>query len=227
MAELESIKRKIRALLAKKNGGSEAEISSALALAKKLMGDWRLTEADVADQPKDRREEIVEAQLKPRASPPAWEMEIGIICQELFQVKAFTRQDFDNKMKLCFVGFKGDVELAMEMFTVLKSQILPLCTAYSKAGASYGERCRFGRGIVQRVIKRVRDAAMAAQKEDEEKCRALVISRNQLVEQHVREKLNLRAKRNTTKADEHFAQGWKRGEQVDLGLGKKKLEANS
>lgn len=233
MATVEDIKRRVKALLAKKHGGTEAEISSALALAKKLMGEWRLTEADLGgNQPAN----IKEAQLKPRAKPPQWEMNIGLICSALFQVKAFTRQDFDGKTILCFVGYPADLELALETFTELKAQIIPLGHQHqTKTRCTFTDRSVFGQALVMRLLQKVEDSAQAAKAEDDERCRALVVSRMGEVEAHVKSKLSFAKPRKPSVAswvkDQMRAQSshWKAGraaaEKVQFGLGKKKLEA--
>lgn len=219
MATIEDIKRRVKALIAKKNGGTEQEIASALALAKKLMGEWALTESDLGgDQAKSG---VVEAGMKPRTAPPQWELNIGRICEELFSVKAYA-SSAGTKTTLKFVGFPADIELAIELFTVLKSQVMKLASEYQKStGCSYGERCRFSYGVIFRLIANIKEAQQAVKEEDDARCRGLVLAKKDIVRAWVKENLKLVKTGGRVQRDEHFDNGVAAAGRVDMGMRQK------
>lgn len=220
MATVEDIKRRVRALIAKKNGGTEAEIASALAMAKKLMGEWALTEADIKDRPAETG--VTKAAMKPRTAPPLWETNIGLICMELFSVHAYANDLGDNKSSLCFVGFPADVELSIELFTILKAQILKLGAEYQRAvKCTYGERCRFSFGVVHRLVLNIMEAKQSAKDEDDAKCRGLVLAKKEIVTEWVNKNLKLYKEKKRIAHDVHFEQGVNAASKIDMGMRQK------
>lgn len=221
MATVEDIKRRVRALIAKKNGGTEAEIASALALAKKLMGEWALTESDIKEPGADPG--IRRAQMKPRTAPPMWETSMGLICEELFSVRCFADEaSIPGKCVVHFVGYPADIELAIELFTILKSQILKLSSEYQKmTQCTYSERCRFSFGVVTRLLDIVRESKQAAKDEDDAKCRGLVLAKKEIVKEWVDKHLKLYKPKAKAVYDHHFENGVVAGDKVDMGMRQK------
>ena len=229
---LDTIKRRIRGLKSKAMGGAtEAELASALALAKKLMAEWRIEEADLGDQ--QAKPGIIEVRLAMYSNPERWEMSLGIVCEELFQVRSFIRTMWEKseraragwvkKTSLCFCGYPGDVEMAEEMHSYLKAQVILISRRYAGSGAS-AERSSYGCGVVHRVINGVREAKLAGEAAVAATCRALVVRRLAEVDAHMAIAIPMgKAKKSRQVADRHYRQGWEDGKHVDLGMNKKCL----
>lgn len=222
MATIEDIKRRVRALIAKKNGGTEAEIASALALAKKLMGEWALTEVDCA-APAEAGHGFVRASTKPRSYVPVWECSMGIICEELFSVKAYSDGvTTPGKTKVMFCGSPVDVDLSLELYTILKAQVMELGRLHVKmTGCSYAERSRFCYGVVTRLLDNIREAQQAAKAEDDERCRGLVLAKKEMVREWLKTVARLEKPDTMIVQDGHFEMGRRAAERVDMGMRQK------
>jgi len=187
------------------------------------MAEWRLTEADLGDP--DKKAGIVEGRCATRSSPPRWELSIGCICEELFQVKSFVRS-FGSRKTLCFVGYPDDVELAKEAFAFLKAQVLQLGRRYyNDSGCSVSQWSSYCTGVVSRVRARVQEAALADDADQAERCRALVVRRAEEVQEYAKKHLQFKPARASRRVvDEHFFSGYRDGGKVRFEMSKR-LEA--
>jgi hypothetical protein len=195
---------------------SENEAATALAMAKKLMASYRLTEAEVLIEESEAAQKIEHATPETRYHLHKYEWYIAVVCKEMFDVKPFVNVVYDaNKRKrrkvLTFVGFPVDVALAGEVFRILRDDVNKMAM---DCGFEEAERDAWRVGVTERLIERARQVKV----QTNEKCRDLVVTKNQLIEKNIHDlfgKLKASPMRSTRLTDGR-AQGRRDGDKVNL-----------
>jgi hypothetical protein len=129
----EAIVTKIRGLLAIANDGKDDEESqSAFVMAQKLMFKYDIAMDDVEESTEQANNRTVEdGMVTVYKKLFWWERQLATIISTNFRCKWYYKNKFDNnttKRAITFMGFKGDIELAKEMY-ILSYDVL---TFYAK-----------------------------------------------------------------------------------------------
>lgn len=134
--------RKCFALGDKTRNPSEAEAENAIRHAKRLMAAYNLTMADVVEKTGELPDKIVEEHTTPRSEPPFWETRISRVCDHLFGTKSFLSDKAvygpDGKTFrswhriVVFCGYAPDVALALEVYKLLKMELLVLARDFER-----------------------------------------------------------------------------------------------
>lgn len=197
---------RIRACLAlgdKERNPSENEAATAIAMAKKLMAQYNLSMADVAFSEANVGA-IREESLRARAGIPKWEIDVGRVCNNLFGTKYFLRPVVERskyathrngepklteKTIIVFYGYDTDVALAVEVYKLLKLEILGMARRweikeaqdkpYLTPGQIRGRRFAYCDGIVWSLINRSNQEAAQRNAADAAKVRDLVIRKDE------------------------------------------------
>lgn len=218
----ESLLQRIRAcfnLGSERANTTEAEMATAVAMAKKLMAEHNLSEAEVmVTQPEGAAGPIVEEAVAETYSKPApYEGYLAVAVGYLFDV-----HPLQVGKVIKFFGLPSDLELAVEVFRILREEINKMAkTAADENGYTPRENFHYRSGIAVTLMKRCKEQAAGLTDEQQEKCRGLVVVKDQLIKRHIAEKVGRIAPGRTRQAGtEAFAQGRQDGHQVSLNFRK-------
>jgi hypothetical protein len=129
MLDLEKIKGKISALLAKTvdNGATKAEMNSALEKANQLMLDFFITENDLKEKDKATINKCVSKKVEKVKS--GFDLDLFLFdLHNLFDCKAF-----HNKYDITFFGYDTDVELCCYFYQMIAKTCLKEKERYTKS----------------------------------------------------------------------------------------------
>jgi len=119
MSDQEKIINRIKKLLRMKNGGTAAEIETALLLAQQIAHKHGIDIKSINENELER-EPITHENIN-ELSRIQWECKYAaLIMQEHFNVKVFVRKSiFHDTTKLIFIGTKTDIEIARYIYNFL------------------------------------------------------------------------------------------------------------
>lgn len=232
MSEKEDIIRKIRQCFAlgdRERNPSEHEAEAAINTAKRLMAKHNLSMAEVALDSGDAlsSQKIVNTSLSPRSTPPRWELELPWVCAHLFDVSFYYRRHHmpTEKTAVVFVGYEHDVAIAIEVFKLLKMELLVMGQRWAarNLNAMRSNRFYYTLGVVDRLRDRARQASSGLNGVEENTCRAIVVSKEANIKRWIQERLQLGASRKLSQGDGNIRErheGYRDGEVVSLNFAK-------
>jgi len=183
----------------------EGEVENALRMAKNLMDKHNLSMADVAEKEGDSFGNIKEESMKERAGAPRWEYELPWVCDALFNTKHFSRINpyRTERRAVVFVGYETDVTLAVEVYKLLKLELMQMGLRWSKANPSpemtpkqaLVRRFKYVEGVVDTLRYRANRMSDEMSKADAAKVTALVVRKDKQVAEFVKAKYELTSRR--------------------------------
>ncbi len=218
-----SILQKIKAcfnLASEKANTTEAEMATALSMAKMLMAKHMIDEAEVlATQTEGTAEPIVEeVTVETRLHPHQYEGQLAMVCGDLFGVTPIKMPSGKGSVIRMF-GLTTDVQLAAEVFKDLRDRINAMAM---KCGFDGTERDQWRVGVVHTLRIRSRAAKSGLSQKDEEKCTALVVTKNALIKKHIQERVGrVTSGKSRVTANEAYYAGKNAGHSVSLDFRKK------
>lgn len=231
MESIDRIKERIRRCLAlgdKTRNPSEHEAETAIRMAKNLMDEYHLSMADVVEK-EGLGNDIKEQHLKERASPPRWEMNLARVCDHLFATYHYESVGYpDYKRSIVFVGYEQDVALAVEVYKLLKLELLPMGLRWAKQNDDPAltwnqnryKRCIYLEGVVQTLQHRAYEMSETLSKANAAKVTALVVRKQDNAKAWANEKHQLKSihRRGTNMHDDAFSDGIQDGKNLSLNF---------
>lgn len=200
---------------------TEAEMTTALSMAKKLMAQHNLSEAEVlAHDPDAVQQAVEEATVETRSNPHAYESHLAMVIKELFSVEPLlTWQGAAGKRRRCikFFGLQTDLAIAAAAFKILRDEVNKMAASCGFESGTSRDQWRLG--VVIRLQERARDMSTGLSKEDEVKCRDLVVTKGQLIKSHIAEKVGKTTEgRSRARISDAYLAGKEAGDAVNLNF---------
>lgn len=143
MDELESVKRRVKKLLALSKSPNENEAASALLKANELMADYKLTAEQFSDYTK--------AKVKGTKRFIRWRVVLTNAVENLYATYHYT----DHEGNIVFIGEKLDVFMSTEMYKYLVKTIDRMAKQNIRKNAKYKYRQSYRAGIASRLYDRM------------------------------------------------------------------------
>lgn len=168
------------------SGATEAEAAAAISAAKKLMAEHNIKMSDI-----EFKEEVKEgvksaADTSNRFNKDTWELAMAKVCDNIFNVEHYldwrTRDDGRLVYRMIFVGVGVDADIAAEVYTTLLKIVRNMGTKHGYVSADHRSYCA---GVVRTLRERSEEYIKQEEPAAEEKCRDMVIVKNQLIKTHL------------------------------------------
>lgn len=143
MDELESVKRRVKKLLALSKSPNENEAVSALRKANELMADYKLTAEQFSDYTK--------AKVKGTKRFIRWRVVLANAVENLYATYHYT----DHEGNIVFIGEEFDVFMSTEMYKYLVKTIDRMAKQNIRKNAKYKYRQSYRAGIASRLYDRM------------------------------------------------------------------------
>ncbi|MBR1721259.1 MAG: DUF2786 domain-containing protein [Treponema sp.] len=143
MDELESVKRRVKKLLALSKSPNENEAASALRKANELMADYKLTAEQFSDYTK--------AKVKGTKRFIRWRVVLANAVENLYATYHYT----DHEGNIVFIGEELDVFMSTEMYKYLVKTIDRMSKQNIRKNAKYKYRQSYRAGIASRLYDRM------------------------------------------------------------------------
>lgn len=178
MADRNNIIDKVQALLSKtvKQGATEEEAASALAMAQKLLAKHNLSMTEVEVASKEASEIVQDMVMAKTEGSMQWIVQLASAISEVTYTRVLRGSAYDYKVPIYFVGRKYNAEAAKEMFGWVAPQINGMA---KKLRSQKGESWRWYSSCALGMAVRVRNRLASAHREvlaQEVKLQALVVS---------------------------------------------------
>ena len=198
--EKESIKAKIRALAAKSvaNGCTEEEAMSAMAAVGRLLEKYNLS----MDEVEMAKEEMIKNSINSGSRRERPVVRCLMSLARFCEVKVWMQPGGNGNNEFIFFGQESDVMMAEYLYNIIDSAIQNETNKFKKTDTYLNPPPRisrrtvgdlFQKGMAARISQRLNE--MAAERSKTEKFsdgRAIVIIKNQLVEQAFKNQINIR-----------------------------------
>lgn len=211
-AKREDILAKVRACLnlASRNANtSEAEMATALGMAKRMMAKYNLEEAEVmASDPDSDLSAVEEVTAETYASPHPFENHLAMVCKSLFTVEPLLSWEKVNgkpRKVIKFYGLLVDIQLAAEAFKILRNEINQLASA---SGFQGKEVHHYRVGVVYTLRLRAKEMGSGLTEAEDVKCRDLVVTKDAMIKEHIAENVG---KTKPTNTGRHYDEAYRRG----------------
>ena len=194
LLEKEKLKERVKRCLKLAGEGrnnSPEEAATALAFANKIMREYNisLSEVQIDDI---KKQEVVQGGGVLKKKFKGWEFSLSSVVASLCSCGVFRRTFYLEDSKLIFYGIKEDVDLAEQIYSILRKEILRMATSQGFKGAEQRSYCL---GVVITLMDRIREEKKEEEAlEEGNKCRAVMVIKNQLVKAYTA-KLKLRTAR--------------------------------
>ena len=143
MDELESVKRRVKKLLALSKSPNENEAASALRKANELMADYKLTAEQFSDYTK--------AKVKGTKRFVRWRVVLANAVENLYATYHYS----DHEGNIVFIGEELDVFMSTEMYKYLVKTIDRMAKQNIRKNAKYKYRQSYRAGIASRLYDRM------------------------------------------------------------------------
>ena len=143
MDELESVKRRVKKLLALSKSPNENEAASALRKANELMADYKLTAEQFSDYTK--------AKVKGTKRFVRWSVVLANAVENLYATYHYS----DHEGNIVFIGEELDVFMSTEMYKYLVRTIDRMAKQNIRKNAKYKYRQSYRAGIASRLYDRM------------------------------------------------------------------------
>ena len=143
MDELESVKRRVKKLLALSKSPNENEAASALRKANELMADYKLTAEQFSDYTK--------AKVKGTKRFVRWRVVLANAVENLYATFHYT----DHEGNIVFIGEELDVFMSTEMYKYLVKTTDRMAKQNIRKNAKYKYRQSYRAGIASRLYDRM------------------------------------------------------------------------
>lgn len=143
MDELESVKRRVKKLLALSKSPNENEAASALRKANELMADYKLTAEQFFDYTK--------AKVKGTKRFIRWRVVLANAVENLYATYHYS----DHEGNIVFIGEELDVFMSTEMYKYLVKTIDRMAKQNIRKNAKYKYRQSYRAGITSRLYDRM------------------------------------------------------------------------
>lgn len=143
MDELESVKRRVKKLLALSKSPNENEAASALRKANELMADYKLTAEQFFDYTK--------AKVKGTKRFIRWRVVLANAVENLYATYHYS----DHEGNIVFIGEELDVFMSTEMYKYLVKTIDRMAKQNIRKNAKYKYRQSYRAGIASRLYDRM------------------------------------------------------------------------
>lgn len=143
MDELESVKRRVKKLLALSKSPNENEAASALRKANELMADYKLTAEQFS--------EYTKAKVKGTKRFIRWRVVLANAVENLYATYHYT----DHEGNIVFIGEELDVFMSTEMYKYLVKTIDRMAKQNIRKNAKYKYRQSYRAGIASRLYDRM------------------------------------------------------------------------
>ncbi len=145
MDELESVKRRVKKLLALSKSPNENEAASALRKANELMADYKLTAEQFFDYTK--------AKVKGTKRFVRWRVVLANAVENLYATYHYS----DHEGNIVFIGEDLDVFMSTEMYKYLVKTIDRMAKQNIRKNAKYKYRQSYKAGIASRLYDRMNE----------------------------------------------------------------------
>ncbi len=212
--------RKCLKLAASNSNATEAEASTAMAMARKLMDQHNIEMSDV-----DIKKEVatgaqeVPVTDKPKAFTPLWEMAMALVCNELFGTQHFYRHRGSGSWTgkttvVVFVGVGQDPLIAKEAYTILCGLVRKMGSKKGYSGSVLRDYCL---GVTRTLIRRAGEIAAKSKGQTQpNRCTDLVVVKDQLIKAHLDSKNLQEARASNARCGAEYQQGLRDGQTVNL-----------
>lgn len=143
MDGLESVKRRVKKLLALSKSPNENEAAAALRKANELMADYKLTAEQFSDYTK--------AKVKGTKRFSRWRVVLANAVENLYATYHYT----DHEGNIVFIGEELDVFMSTEMYKYLVKTIDRMAKQNIRKNAKYKYRQSYRAGIASRLYDRM------------------------------------------------------------------------
>ena len=143
MDELESVKRRVKKLLALSKSPNENEAASALRKANDLMADYKLSAEQFS--------EYTKAKVKGTKRFIRWRVVLANAVENLYATYHYT----DHEGNIVFIGEELDVFMSAEMYIYLVKTIDRMAKQNIRKNAKYKYRQSYRAGIASRLYDRI------------------------------------------------------------------------
>lgn len=213
-------------------GASQAEAETAVKMAKRLMMGYNLSQAEVetADLSSDTdgagKNIVEEGGMTHYKHITLYESMLSQVCEMLFNVKPLLTGKWDKKTGkslsvLVFIGYETDVALAREVYNILRGDVNALERELGKQ-VSWSDKESYRLGVVHSLLARAREQVKDATKEQVEKCTALMVVKNQAVDNYMAKQYpNLSFTHRRYNTGDAYRQGREDGSRISLNFNKR------
>lgn len=205
-------------------GASQAEAETSIKMAKRLMASYNISQAECSEACES--DSIVEeGGLEHRKELAKFEIQIALVCQYLFNVKMILLRRYVDGLKrefIIFIGYEVDVALAKAAFKIIRDEVNEIA---SKCQFKDYERDKFKFGVACVLVEKARSMVEGLTKEQENMCRAVVVSKEANIQKYVDGKHGkLKEWKTNVDMSKSFMDGIIAGRKMNLDF-TKKLEA--
>ena len=199
-------------------GATEAEAIAAMAAAKKLMAAHNLSMSDVEIQEEVRAGANEAMDGLKRKDHPVWEQYMATVPDALFGTKHYFSWVPNKKGQMVkrvkFVGAGQDAAISAEAYTILVNMVWDMAYAHGYTGKEHKSYCM---GVAQTLRRRSQDSVKDATPVQEERCRGIMVIKNQVIDAHLN-KLDLRPMRKSSTSinSAAYAHGKEDGKTVNM-----------
>jgi hypothetical protein len=206
---------KLLALADPARGGTAAEVETAMALANKLMATHNISMAEATKT--DGKIIVGELCVKAPKNLWQWEQSLGVVFNELCDVKSFIRK-YSGQCIMVFVGITEDVAVASAMYNAFRKQIHSNGRKYH----NHADHRSYGEGYVNSLYARAKE--LKENRHPASECQALIfVGKKETAIKEYFGGLNLKhskAKHNAHVTGAYY-DGVRDGNTVDLGRNKR------
>ena len=170
-------------------GATEAEAAAAMAAAKRLMAEHNLNISDIEMKEEVRHGANSTADTLTRKNRYDWENYVARVADALFGTKHYFTSLPASKgggwvRRVMFVGVGQDSAIASEAYSILVDIVFKMGAASGYEGR---QRTSYCLGVVQTLIERANDSVRDITPVQEEKCRGIMVVKNQVIETHLKQ----------------------------------------
>lgn len=224
---------KIRACFARAGckGASQAEAETSIVMAKRLMANYNLSQAEIeiggedSENP-DTSNIVEEGGLDHYKILEQYEITLTHVCEHLFNVQPLIKNGW-NKLTgktgkyMVFIGKELDVALAKEVYSILRADVNALAKTLG-VEVSKSDKYQYRLGVVYTLCERAKEMAKGLSKEEESKCTALVLVKNAAVQKFMDQTYpNLKTRNSRINMSGAFLEGRKDGKKVSMNFNRK------
>lgn len=209
----------------------EGEVENALRMAKSLMTKHNLTMADVAEKTGVLPGAIKEEETVDRAGAMNWEYDLPWVCCKLFDVRYFIniKSRRHQRKSVTFVGYEQDVALAVEVYKLLKMELMEMARKWGKDNMDetlspkgmWVRKAKYLDGVVYTLVNRAAQQAEGLTKAEVTKVTALVVRKDQTIDKFISEKHKNLKTTHRRYSDNHadaMEEGQRDGKKVSLSF---------
>lgn len=240
MASREQILEKLKNLLQRTtaNGASEAEVETAMKIARKLMDQHQIEQSELLDVAKPGQLEIVERQSVPAAKLDVWMRGVASCVAKITNTRWYSREDYARKpngelkttpkgkfskvISVWFYGTSTEVDCAIQLYSEYLTVFRTMATI--KMGGWKQECYHYMQGFGAGILSKLNEQAEEEAKKHQNNTTSMILSRDREMHEFAANKglvaRRQKSLRKTNETSAAYGQGRSDGREYGTGTGR-------